>query len=131
MRKNYSERSERIRSAVLSAAVCPITVFICMLLCSWLTVTFDLTSEAVGFMSGLSLCAGCFAGAFAAGNIRRRKGIIIGFAFGGAVFIVLILASVFIMKSFSAESAFGRFVLILLCSAAGGIVGVNTKALFR
>ncbi len=131
MRKMYSENAEKFRAALISAAVCPLTVFVCVLVCSWLTVTFDLSREAVGIMSGTALCAGCFAGAFAAANIRRRHGICVGAVFGGAVFILLVLISVIIMKSFSAGHAFGKFLLILLCSAAGGITGVNTRSLFR
>ena len=131
MKRIYSEKAGKLRAAAAAAAVCPVTVFICVLVCSWLTVTFDLPDGAVRAMSGISLCAGCFAGAFAAGNIRRRHGIAAGFAFGGAVFILLVIAGTVIMKSFSAGGALGKLLMILLCSAAGGVVGVNTKSVFR
>lgn len=120
-----------IRAAAVSALACIGALFVCVTLFSWLASKLDLSDAAVEVMAGISLSAGCFSGAFAAGNIKRRKGILSGIVFGGAVFMLLMLLGMIMLKSFSSDGIAAKAVLILCCSVSGGILGVNTKALFR
>lgn len=121
----------RIKAAAVSALACLGTVFLCILLFSWLRSAADLPESAAAVLTGIALCFGCFFGAFSAANVRRKHGAAVGFLFGAAAFAVLFLLGLIFVKSFSAQGIFAKAVLIVCSAASGGIMGVNTKPLFR
>ena len=124
-------KDDNIRAAAVSVLACVGALFICTVFFSWLASRLDLSDTAVEVMAGIALSAGCFSGAFAAVNIKRRKGILSGIVFGGTVFAVLMLLGMILIKGFSSEGIAAKAVLVVCCSVSGGILGVNTKALFR
>lgn len=123
--------NDRIKAAAVSILACLGTVFLCILLFSWLRSAADLPEIASAVLSGIALCFGCFFGAFSAANVRRKHGAAVGFLFGAAVFAVLFLLGLVFVRSFSAHGIFAKAVLIVCSAASGGIIGVNTKPLFR
>ena len=128
MRKKMNEK---VKVTAVSGLACLGTVFLCILLFSWLQSAADLPGSTAAVLSGAALCFGCFTGAFSAANMRRKHGAAVGFLFGAAVFVLLFLLGLIFVKSFSAEGIFAKAVLILCSAASGGIIGVNTKPLFR
>lgn len=119
------------KTAAVSAIAAVGTILLFILLFSGVQSFLDLSDTAVKILSGLSLCAGCFAGAFSAANIRRKHGIAVGFVFGLAAFAAVFVLGMIFVKSFSADGIFAKAVLIFCSAASGGIIGVNTKPLFR
>ncbi len=128
MRRHLNEKAGTV---IVSVLACVGAVFICTALFSWLQSVFDLPGKAAAAMSGIALCAGCFAGAFTAANMRRRRGAAVGFLFGAAVFAVLLTAGLILVKSFSAEGIAAKAVLIFCSAASGGVIGVNVRPIFR
>lgn len=123
--------SDKQKSVIFSAAAAISAVLLFILLFSGIQLVMDVSDTAVKVMSGIALCAGCFAGAFAAANIRRKHGIGVGFVFGLVTLAAVFALGMLFIKSFSADGFFAKAVLIFCSAASGGIIGVNTKPLFR
>ena len=120
-----------LKTAVISLLACIGTFFLLSVMFSWASLKLDLSSAGLNALSGAALCGSCFAGTFAAANIRRKNGIVTGIVFGGAVFIVLMIVGAAVIGSFTAGGVITKAIMILCCSAAGGIIGVNTKSLLK
>ena len=123
--------SDKKKAVIISAGAALGAVLLFILLFSGVQLVLDVSDTAVKAMSGIALCAGCFAGAFAAANIRRKHGIAVGFLFGIVTLAAVFALGMIFVKSFSADGFFAKTVLIFCSAAAGGIIGVNTKPLFR
>ena len=123
--------SDRQRSVIFSVGAALGAVLLFILLFSGIQLIMDVSDTTVRIMSGISLCAGCFAGAFAAANIRRKHGIAVGIVFGIVTLAAVFALGMIFVKSFSSDGFFAKTVLIFCSAAAGGIIGVNTKPLFR
>ncbi len=133
MRKTPAERlkKERITTAVYAALACAGAVFLTSAAFSWIATAIDLSDGAFTLMSSIALCAGCFAAAYTAAKRRRRDGIKTGLLCGAVIFLVILTAGLVFVKSFSAGGFFTKLLIILICSAVGGIVGVNSPKKFR
>jgi len=133
VRKTPAERlkKERIAAAVYAALACAGAVFLTAAVFSHIAAAIDLSDGAFTLMSSIALCAGCFAAAYTAAKRRRRDGIKTGLLCGAVIFLVILTAGALFVKSFSAGGFFTKLLMVLLCSAVGGIVGVNSPKKFR
>ncbi|MGN0690863.1 MAG: TIGR04086 family membrane protein [Oscillospiraceae bacterium] len=122
---------DRQRTVIFSAGAALGAVLLFVLLFSGIQLVMDVSDTAVKIMSGIALCAGCFAGAFAAANVRRKHGIAVGIVFGIVTLAAVFALGMIFVRSFSSDGFFAKAVLIFCSAAAGGIIGVNTKPLFR
>lgn len=75
----------------------------------------------------LSIAVGCFFTSFYLGKKIGKKGFLIGLGVGALVFAVATLISLIVNSGSVTIHTLLRFVILLLSSMIGGIIGVNRK----
>lgn len=133
MRKSSVEtaKHEQIMLFVTSILACVGAVFICVTIFSAITARFDLSDGLITLMSSISLCSGCFAASYTASKRKRRNGLVTGIVCGAVIFFAVFLGCIIFVKGITAGGMFSKLVMIIACSAIGGIIGVNSRARFR
>ncbi len=102
-----------------------IITFIFMLLFSAAVLFLDLDRAYATPLSTISIASGSLAASYYAAKKIGDRGYLIGILVGIVVFVLITVLSLIINRSgFSANTAF-HFVIILLSSTVGGILGVN------
>ena len=94
---------------------------------SFLMTKIDFSNSAVSLMGMISICAGGFSAGFITGKNKRRGGIKNGIKYGLIIYVILLFFGTIIMKRLLGLSMLGKLIVICICSAIGGICGVNTK----
>lgn len=132
-RKTPAERirAERIIMATGAAFACVGAVFLAVTAFSAIAAFIDVSDGAFKLMSSAALCGGCFAASYTAALRRRRDGIKTGLICGAVIFGVLLLGGLIFVRSFSVGGFFTKVLIIMVCSAIGGIFGVNSPKRFR
>lgn len=129
-RKTPAERfrTERNIMIISAALACVGAVFLAVTLFSAATAFVDFSDGAFTALSSIALCAGCFAASFTAAKKRRRHGLKTGLFCGAIIFGILLFGGLIFVRSFSAGGFFTKFLIIMICSAIGGIIGVNKQS---
>ena len=126
-----SPELRRRRESAKGAAATVISggaVFVGVLFLFSLVLTkLDLSDGIVRAMSIVALCAGCYTVSFSAANRRRQRGLVTGIVCGLLVFALVFFVSVIVLKTLSGAGFITKLVMIVACSAAGGIAGVNSE----
>ena len=78
--------------------------------------------------ASLCLAFGSFAASFYCGNARGEKGLLIGLMVGGTIFIITALITLLVNSGAVSIHLLLRFIILLLASFIGAIIGVNKKA---
>ncbi len=127
-RRTPAERlkKEKILTVIYAALACVGAIFLASVTFSGIATVIDLSDGAFTAMSSAALCAGCFAASFTVAKRKRKNGIKTGLLCGVLIFLLTFTAGLFFVKSFSAGGFFTKLLIILTCSAIGGIVGVNS-----
>ncbi len=112
----------------LIAAACGVLVIILFLSgFSLLMTQVDAPDGLVSCMASIALCAGSFTAGFVGARRRRKRGIWTGICCGFLIYLVVFFFGLLLLRSFSGAGTFMKLILILLCSAIGGVCGVNTR----
>ncbi len=74
--------------------------------------------------AGFSLGAGACIGAYVYGKYRRRKGLFGGSLCGAVMYVVIAAAGIVLTGE---PSGIKKLLLLIICGAAGGVAGVNSK----
>lgn len=120
-------KHERIQNAV-TALMSGVVVFLFIVFVFSVIITkIDLSENTVRAMSTVALCAGCFTACFRASNCKRKNGLLTGLLCGAIVYAVVFLVSAVVLGKLGSAGAWSKCILIVICSVAGGIAGVNTK----
>ena len=75
----------------------------------------------------ISIAIGCFASAFYLGSKIGKNGILIGISVAGIVFIIATLVTLLVNSGAVSIHILLRFVILMLASLIGAIIGVNRK----
>lgn len=124
-------RNERILLVLYTVLACIGAVFLASLIFSAIAAIIDLSDGTFSLMSSFALCAGCFSASFTAARRRGRHGIKSGLACGAVIFAAVFLFGIIFVRSFSVGGFFTKLLIIMVCSAIGGIFGVNSPQRFR
>ncbi len=132
-RKSAAEhlRNERIILVICTVLAFVGAIFTASVLFSAIASAIDLSDGTFTVMSSFALCAGCFSAGAAAAKRRGRNGIKTGLACGGIIFLFTLIFGLIFVKSFSVGGFFTKILIIFICSALGGIFGVNSPQRFR
>lgn len=132
-RKTPAERirTERLLMIFCASLACVGAVFLAVTIFSAIATMVDLSDGMFTLMSGIALCAGCFAAGYTAAKHRKKQGLRVGLACGGVIFAVTLLLGIIFVRGFSAGGFFTKLLIILVSSAVGGIIGVNSPKRFR
>lgn len=127
-RKKFRERRfTTIAGTALSALIGFIVIFIIVLLFAFLMTKIDATDTIVSAMTACALCVGAYTGGFISAKRRRKNGLLMGILCGVFMFFVIFILSTFCVQTIAGLSGSTKLIMTLICSAIGGIVGVNSK----
>ncbi|MCH5194399.1 MAG: TIGR04086 family membrane protein [Oscillospiraceae bacterium] len=132
-RKTPAERikTEKLLLVLNTGLACVGAVFLAVTFFSAIATVVDFTDGVFTVMASAALCAGCFTAGFTAAKRRRRNGLKVGLACGAIIFAITLLGGIIFVRGFSAGGFFTKLLMILSCSAIGGIFGVNSPKRFR
>ncbi len=126
-RKTSDLRFPTMINTVSSALIGFIIIFILVLLFAYVVTKIDATDTIISIMTSVALCVGAYTGGYISAKKRRRNGLFMGVVCGIFMFFVIVVISTFFAQKMAGFSGTTKFVLTLIFSAVGGIVGVNSK----
>lgn len=101
------------------------TTLILMLICAAAILIFNIDRAYAAPFATICLAAGSFAASFYSAKKIGDRGYIWGALIGGAVFVIITVLSLIINRSGLTSNTAFHFVIIMLASIVGGIIGVN------
>ena len=121
---------ERIIIYLLSSLVGIIITFLSMLLTSLLMVFFEISLNLLPIISSICLIFGSFFSGFISSKKIGSRGIINGTIVAVISFLLIFIISLVVDRSGLSLNTIIHFIIILLSSIIGGIIGVNSKKKF-
>ena len=97
-----------------------------MLLFSALLLFFNIDRAYATPFSTISVSGGCYIASYYVAKKLESKGYLYGIIIGAAVFVLITLISLIFGNNFSINTLF-HFIIIIISSIIGGIMGVNFK----
>lgn len=129
MQKSNIKNSRAV--GMVSSLACGVAITaLCLLLFSFIMTKFDASDGIVSAMSSIALCVGSYTASFLAASRQRKNGLLTGILCGVVVFVLTFLIGVVFMKVSLSMGVFSKLVMLLVCGAIGGIIGVNSKKRF-
>ncbi len=111
---------------VLGGAIGVLSTLVTMIIFAGVLLLFNIDrAYAVPFAS-ISIAVGCFIASRITAKKIGDKGYLIGLIIGTIVFVIITLLSLVLGNKMSLNTLF-HFIIILLSSLSGGIVGVNAN----
>ena len=111
---------------ILGGAIGVLTIIVTMLMFAAVILIFNIDRNYAVPFATISLAVGCFV----AGRIIAKKigdkGYLVGAIVGSVVFVVITILSLILGNKLSLNTLF-HFVIVMLASISGGIVGVNSN----
>ncbi|MGN0602132.1 MAG: TIGR04086 family membrane protein [Oscillospiraceae bacterium] len=123
----FKGRLPVIADTVLSSLLGFVVIFLCVLFFAFIVTKIDATDKVINVLSGIALCVGAYAGGYISAKKRRKNGLLMGILCGLFMFLIILVAGSFFVKTTSGFSPSIKLILTLVCGAIGGIVGVNSK----
>ncbi|MGN1138004.1 MAG: TIGR04086 family membrane protein [Ruminococcus sp.] len=117
-----------IRSMVFGVVISSVTIALLLFICTFLFVISGKYPESIiEYIALVFLAVGGFVGGNAGGRIYKSNGIFVGGIIGIIMFLIIILSG--LISNFASLSIFTlyKFIILIVTSALGGIVGVNKK----
>lgn len=108
-----------------------VTILLLLLLSYAFVVMKNIPQRAIAPL-GIALSAvGAFFGGYAAGRISKQKGLLFGVVTALALFALLFLFGLILIKEPITATSFIKMGVMLFLGAVGGILGVNKKTKIR
>lgn len=111
--------------------ICAVSGFaVCLAVLVLFSVLLYYTTDVIKsftVFSSVSLIVGSFSGGFMCGLCRRRNGLYEGIFCGFIIYLLLLIIGVIYFHSFENLMSILKFLLCVIPSAAGGVIGVNHK----
>ena len=117
-----------IKHIILGVAFGGASVFVCMLLCAFVLTLKDFDASVATPMSNACLAVGAFVSGFVCTVLHKSKGLILGSVTGLIVFALITLIALFVNGGDITLNTLLRLVIMVVLSAAGGVIGVNKSA---
>lgn len=126
-RRRYTLKESKIVSVFLSILSGVMLTVICLILIAVIMVKIDVSDGLINILTSFVLCAGCYNTAYQIAIKRRRSGLITGIISGIIIFAIMFLISIIFLRKELSGMIFSKLVIAIVCSAIGGIKGVNSK----
>lgn len=127
MRRKANPREEETIYTVFSVIGGITATLICLVLFSLVMTKIDFSGGLVLTGAKLATCVGSYFTAYFLALYKRRRGILIGFLSGTAIFLFYFVFGIFISSGMTLKGVISRLLAILICGIIGGVVGVNSK----
>ncbi|MDR1565220.1 MAG: TIGR04086 family membrane protein [Oscillospiraceae bacterium] len=109
---------------VTSAVVC---AFVSLLISVVVALLKAFSEYAVIPLAVLALAAGVFAGAWIAGKIAKRRGLLVGIVIALLSFVVLLAAGLVSSSAALSDLSWIKFIVLLISGAAGGYCSMRQR----
>lgn len=124
VKNNFSKRGKLILvSTIIGVAV----TLVMMLLLSAVMLFLEADSSLAVPFATVSVAAGAFAAAFYAARKIGSRGYLTGLICGIATFLIVMLLSLMISKDSIGYNTLFHFIIIVISSLIGGILGINFR----
>jgi len=123
-----SIENKKTKRYIIGISLGVISTVVFILLFAFIMLIFKLDRAYSEAFATVSVSLGGFISAFYISKKSGEKGYIIGGALGIVYFLIITLISLLISKGKISTNTLFHFVIIILSSAVGGIVGVNKKS---
>ncbi len=124
-KSRFKERSPKPVTYLIGAAVGVFITLILMLASAAIVLLFNLDRDYCAPLGTVSLALGSFAAAYYVSKKSESRGYIIGALTGLVSFAAVTVISLIVNKSGLTLNTLFHFIIIVLASAIGGILGVN------
>ena len=116
-----------LRPLLIGVCVGVVCTTLVLILCALLLYKLDLPTTVATPMALTALGLGGVAGGFTAGFCVREKGLLMGGLCGMLLALLLLLVSIADGSGLQWGYAVLRWAVLTVCSAAGGVLGVNRR----
>lgn len=87
----------------------------------------DVKDTAISVMSTAALGIGAYCGGYISGKRRRKNGLLMGVLCGVFIFLIVLILGALFSKAAQSFPLSAKLAVTLVCAAAGGVVGVNSR----
>lgn len=129
-RNTNNIRDSKAFTAVSSILLGGVLTTLCLLFFSFIMTKVDAPDGLVSAMASISLCVGSYFAGFLIAKKYRKNGLITGILCGLVIFAITFAISMIFVKLALTMGTFSKLIMIIVCTALGGIIGVNSKARF-
>lgn len=105
----------------IGCVVCLVLMMLCALLMTFQDISPSMIKPLASVCGGI----GAFAGGFAAARKIGRRGLLLGLAVGGLIFLLVTIAGFFVGPVSVSIFTVLKLVVMLLSGAIGGVAGIN------
>jgi len=126
-RSSNNIKNSRAFNLISSVFFGSVVTIICLIVFSFVMTKIDAPDGLISAMSSISICVGSYFVGFLISKKRRKNGLFTGIFCGILIFCITFLISIIFVKNALSMGFFSKFIMILICSSIGGIVGVNSK----
>ena len=128
MSKNNLSKDNKWILIIKSAVMLIISSAIFMALFSALMYFLELDKDYSPIFATVSVAIGCFLTAYFTSGKIGQKGLITGLITGLSVFILITVISLIVDKGTVTSNTLFHFIIFVLSSLIGGVIGVNKKS---
>ena len=127
MRKEFSASDSKNKTGVYikGAIIGVVTTLVLMLIFSGVLLFLNLDRAYAVPFATISVAIGSLIASYYTAKSIGDRGYLIGIIIGGLVFIIITILSLIINRSGLSSNTMFHFVIIMLASIVGGILGVN------
>lgn len=136
MRKTSSAATESSESGIvrylkpmiigLLSGVTTCFVFLCIF--AFIVSSRDIPQAMISTLALVAGGLGGFISGFVASKLVRTRGLLVGLICGVVLFLIVLLASVATLKTSFGPIIFVKMTVIVIASAIGGVLGVNSRS---
>lgn len=123
-----NRRITAVTAPLLSAVAALGVVALILLVFAFLISKIDAKDFTLSVMSTIALAVGAYVGGYISGKRRKHNGLLMGALCGVFIFLIILLLGAFFSKTVESFPTSAKLVVTLVCAAAGGVVGVNSKS---
>ncbi len=127
MSNDYKNNADNKKSAyIIGALIGILTTILTMFVFSALLLFFSVDRAYAAAFATISIALGAFVASFFTAKKLREKGYRTGIIIGAVVFVLITIVSFLLGNTFSLNTLF-HFIIIIISSLVGGIMGVNAN----
>ena len=116
-----------LRPVVIGAVVGALCCTLVLIIMAAIVASQDIPKAVITPMAIVAGAAGSFFGGFTAARIAKERGLLIGGACGLLLFILVVIVGFAFLKEIRGAYILVKLAVMLICSAVGGVIGVNLR----
>ncbi len=125
MQKNNAFTDKNFLKYIIGLTIGVAATLISMFAFSALILVLNLDRQFAAPLATLSVAVGCFLSAYYTAKKRGDRGYLVGLIIGAVSFVLITIISFIIGGSHLSYNTLFHFIICILASAIGGILGVN------